>query len=384
MQLNTALKNIFIGSNFIIFIMIFAIVTLIQYDNFFSFRISKYTFFMLLFLIVLLIISFFNSQKNIQLSVFLSFLIFYLIALNSNYGEKLDFYYFGRILFYLSSFISIVIFYQATNGFKELPLGYENTGKLWLSEGGDPITLSRALVINIITILFYKKKNITEVVFSSLIFGSSIVGLFSFSNRSTIFCTFLLILIKMLFYSKKNKNIVLSIMFVLCLYPVINKIPYFEMKINSFYNGSIEGIKTLFFQENGRADSSALTRITVFNQAKENLKNANSIIKYFFGMGFNGVYLDRPLVQSFYDLGFFGGVIYLFYLVYIPVKYFVLNIHKKFEFNMAWIYVVMMTVQNFFDQFITGLPYYYYLWTPTIFILFCISNSYKPPAILKE
>lgn len=36
-----------------------------------------------------------------------------------------------------------------------------------------------------------------------------------------------------------------------------------------------------------------------------------------------------------------------------------------------------------FDQFLTGLPYYYFLWTPTIFILFSAEN-YKARVMVVE
>ena len=158
MQFNTAIKNVILGMDISIVIMLLSALLLFDIKGIAKIRMSNKTIVLFMLQIFLLLVSLVSNQGTTQLITFHLYLLAIIYALSTN-KEYIQFAYFGKILFWVSGFIAILILFQATNGFTRLNLTFDNTGKLWLSQGGDPITMSRALEFNFIACLFYKEKN---------------------------------------------------------------------------------------------------------------------------------------------------------------------------------------------------------------------------------
>lgn len=378
MQFGTAIRNVAPELESVNIIMAVSIVLLIDYRGLKELKINVKLFAILCFQIWLFILALFSKNATNQLIVFHLYLIAFIIALNSN-TRYCKFESFGRVIFWISGFISLVIVYQATQGFKGLQLSYEGTSKLWLSQGGDPITLARALGINIIACLFYKKKNRIEIIVTGIFALADIIGLFSFRNRSVLLCSFVIFVIWYFKYYTKSisaNKILISAISVMVVVIALYKIPYFSIKIMSTVDAMLSGIGTLLNLNVNGVDSSAQTRVSILENLRSTF-NHHFIRNLFFGLGYNFTYVDRPVIQMFYDNGIFAFIAYEYLNLWVPIKYIFKTVFYRVNYNDAWLIVVFISLQSLFDQFLTGLPYFYFLWTPAIFMVFSITNSKK-------
>lgn len=157
MQFNTAIKNVTLGMDISIVIMLLSALLLFDVKGIAKIRMSNKTIVLFILQIFLLLVSIVSNRSTTQLITFHLYLLAIIFALSTN-KEYIYFSYFGKILFWISGFVAILVLFQATNGFTGLTVSFDSTGKLWLRQGGDPITMSRALEFNFITCLFYKKR----------------------------------------------------------------------------------------------------------------------------------------------------------------------------------------------------------------------------------
>lgn len=174
MQFGTAVRNVFPTVECVNLIMIISVLLIVDFRGVFHIRMSKALFALLCVQIFLLSCAIFSSNSTSQLKFFHIYVIACIIALTSN-RNKIRFTYFGKLMFWISGFISVVILFQATQGLTRLITTYEGTSKLWLEQGGDPVTLSRALEISIVVCLFYKKKTKLEKIAGILFIISDIM-----------------------------------------------------------------------------------------------------------------------------------------------------------------------------------------------------------------
>lgn len=375
MQFNTALKNVAIGMDVSVVIMLLSALLLLDINSLYRIRMSNATRILAAIQLLLLLISLVSNQGTTQLITFHLYLLAIIYALSTN-KEYIQFAYFGKILFWVSGFIAILILFQATNGFTRLSLTFDNTGKLWLSQGGDPITMSRALEFNFIACLFYKEKNKFEKVIAWIFVVADIIGVFSFGNRSVMVCSIIVFIIWYIRYFNRKidaKKLLITVVTIAAIAYVGSKITYFADKVDAMYISIKNGIGTLLNFNTASLDPSAKTRVTILSNMKAEF-NENFMKNFLIGMGYNYTYVDRPIYQIYFDFGVVGLVLYAYYLLLIPIKTIMGQLRNNIAYNGAWIFVVYSMVQTLVDQFLTGLPYYYYLWTPTIFILFSISN----------
>ena len=375
MQFNTALKNVIIGIDMSAIIMILSACLLMDTKRFLRIVMSWKMCVLTLFEVILLILAIMSKYSTTQLIEFQLYLLVltYVLATNKEY---IKFRYFGRIFFWLTGFISVVVLYQATRGFTRIDFEFANSGKLWMSEGGDPITMSRALEMTLIACLFYREKNPIEKVISFVYVVSAFVGMFSFSNRSTIVCS--VVVVSILFFKemkrKNNKiNLIVCIMIVIAAILLLMRENTFLNKIEMLYKSVISGIGTLFNIGTVTIDSSAQMRVTILNEMKKEF-STNFLRNLFMGLGYNYRYVDRPIYQAFFDLGVLGFSVYVYFLLFVPIRVIVKCLKDNFVYNDAWIFIVYASIQCIVDQFVTGLPYYYFIWTPTVFFLFSMTN----------
>lgn len=377
MQFNTGLKNVFWGLDLAIPIMMLSVLFLMDFQNIGKVRFPVKMGVMFTLQMFFLANAVFSNYSSMQLITFHLYLLALIFALSTNrYYVKFE--AFGKILFWISGFIATVILYQATEGFSRLVESFYITGKLWLSRGGDPITMSRILVINLIAVLFYDQKNHIEKIFGVFFLIADIIGLFSFTNRLSILCSVIVVVI---WYAKyfcvhdKAKKILFMMMGILLFLFLIIRIPYFTQKFESLEKGFVNGLGTLLKAETVYADPSAQLRVMILGDLYSHFFEGNILKNLFFGQGYNHIYVDRPVFQIFFDFGLIIFVIYFCLLMLLPIKTIFRQLRSNNIYNGAWIYVVFISIQAILDQLLVGLPYYYSLWTPTIFMLFSLYNS---------
>lgn len=364
MQLNSALKNVF-PFDIVEILMLLSFFLLFDINGVKKVKVSKGVLILFVFQLTLTIISLISSNSTVQLISFHFYLLSLIIAFISH-THQYRYIYFSKILFYLSGFISIIICFYATNGFRQLNLTFEGTGKLWLSRGGDPITMPRALVINIISIIIYRSKNNIEKFLAYIFSFSDVIGLFAFSNRSSILCAIIILLYWVyLNYSGHitlRKFCIAFVCIIVCAILYINS-NYIQQSISRVYTAIINGIAA-YLGFSDAYDASAFHRITVLEELM-NIYNHRPVYYFFFGMGYNYIYVDRPIIQIFLDLGIIITIFYIYYLIFKPISN--LLALKFQKYSHIWLSITLLSIQPLFDQFYCGLPYYYYLWLPCIF-----------------
>lgn len=375
MQLNTAIRNVLPSIDIVELIMIISVLLISDLNMSRKLHLSKNQSGLIVFVSILFLLALFSNNGTKQLYSFHLYLIALIFAFSTQ-KNYVTYQYFGRILFYLSGFISVVVCFQATDGFTKLIQSYYGTSKLWLEQGGDPVSVSRALGINIIAILLYKKKNLFEKMVAIIFAIFTIIGLFSFSNRSSIVCVVIVLLLwGWKYYNTKVsfKKIGIGVITIIIIFIIFTQIEYIQVKGASLLKGTINGIATLVGINTSVADVSATTRVRILEEV-ENAFWQKPIKHLIFGLGYNWTYVDRPVFQAFFDLGIIGSIVYLFYLFWIPINAIMRQLKTELNdclYNEAYRFVVFIALQSLMDQFYCGLPYFYYLWTPTVFFVCC-------------
>lgn len=379
MQMNTAIKNVIVGFDDIEILMILSVVLLADWNGIRILKMKKGAFALLVLQIILLVIALLSKKKTNQLVVFHCYLIALIFVLSTQ-RQSINFEHFGKVLFYLSGFISVVICYQATEGFAKLIMAFHGTGKLWLEEGGDPITMSRALVINVISVLVYKKQNTIEKVLAILFAISDVIGLFSFDNRASFVCAVILVVIwffKIYGYKLTSRKLMLISVSALIVFVFTSRSQYVLTQVNTMIESLTNGIATLLnIGGNYSLDASVATRNAILEEMNETMFSGNVFSQVILGLGYNYMYIDRPIYQAFFDFGIVGLVVYFCAVMLVPIKRWVVFLKEKDykAYSNTYIIIVFLSLQTILDQFYCGLPYYYYLWLPAI-CLACVRSD---------
>ena len=375
-QFNTALKNIISVLDIPAIIMMISCVLIFDFNNIKNTRIKKSGFIILLFELFLLGACLFSETKTSTLLSYQLFVLLFTVALFTNKNKDV-FLYMPEYLYWISGFISVVVSFQATNGFTRLISSFEGTYKLWLNNGGDPVTTSRALVFNVILCLFLDRKQKIYKITSVVFLASDIIGVLAFANRSSLIVVFIFIVIWGVHYFKSHNN---KLSKKLVIFPIVCFVviyffnsDFFSQKFFALINSGVLGVKTLFGYVS--EDSSALTRVRILNDVKTVFWNEKWLLHCCFGLGYNFTYVDRPLLQMFYDFGIVGFLAYLFLLIIKPIGIILYYLKRE---KPKYIEITMMILfQVILDQFVTGLPYYHWLWISPIVLLYYYSYEKK-------
>lgn len=379
-QFGTALRNVLHVEMVNIFMML-SVLLVCNGTNLYRMKFpswNRYFGLIILFNAVELFYLMFNSEAISETLQYHLFLICSILAISTQ-NRNLNTRYLSYIIFIAAAFITIVIGYQVTNGFTGLYLEnvlYDSeTGTFGLSEGGDKITLGRAMLLCIVScIVFFKKKKYYLILCSGLI-ALSFIGLFMFSTRASIVCAVLCLFI---YLGKKygfdiftTPKLVLSIFIVFVTVSVLYLLnPYVQASLDHFLTGTLRGIFTMFGSDEYGTDASTITRYYTMQRAFSFWEDENfSIITMLVGHGYFPFYIDVPIIQAFYDFGCWG-FLYFFIMIILPVKYIM-----KHTCNDAIIIIQLFAVQYLLDQFYCALPYYHFQFMPLVLLLFFYSNN---------
>lgn len=131
----------------------------------------------------------------------------------------------------------------------------------------------------------------------------------------------------------------------------------FSSLFGTIEEGLKEGIKGFFFGQDV-TDQSTIDRIMLRNKAMDGLT--------LLGNGYSSMFIDNPLLQAFYDLGLFGGILFASVALIIPIV-------RAFNlFRVGWgnspasqfaTYVYLFSLPNLL---LHGRPYDFTLWIPIV------------------
>lgn len=380
MQLNAALMNIGFGANYVSLIMGISVLFLVSYKNIgnlFSFPQKILP----LLLLLVVIIFYFPFSKNIE-PKFLNYILYTIaicIVLNTHREETIMIEKcFFPLLFYISLFVSIVCASQSSFGdFRLVQSASDKADRLFLQEGGDPITMARALVVNIISICFYHPKYRFENILKIVSCVLSVVALLSFFTRSAVFYSILIPIlfllntgqkssVKKIYFNGKYKKYLVFFFVLVILVISYTQIPFFAEKIDAIFDKMNRGLLSFLGINSGvDIDISAQERTNLRKIAYNNVLLSMNITTIFLGKGLNYIFLDSPALQIFFDCGFFIGLLYVYYTVWLPVKF---NIKKSHD-SMLLCFKLIAVIYCL-DQFTCGWPYFYMNFLPIIFYIY--------------
>lgn len=237
----------------------------------------------------------------------------------------------------------------------------------------------------IISILIIKFRNIPNKFisnfftqfFSHVNLWLSVIVIFLTQTRS-IFLSFVLILIPLLFFSKNNKLTLspkvnypsyLFYFILLIVFLIINEKFFILDVIFSVLSHSNEmflsAINTAFSMGKDSQDASAMTRVFTLEYLIKIIQKSPEIL--LFGGGYRFLYLDIPFLEVLIDFGIFNFFIYIVFSFYI----FKFAIRSIFSYNIFQIFLGFMAFQLFIASFTSGRPLDFSFWTSyLIFIRF--------------
>lgn len=389
-QFGTAIRNVFPGLELVNIIMLLSFLFIVDFKNIIRFKLpSANKYFLVLFLFnfvsfIYLIVS--PSEKYPELNSQIFFMQLYIFAILfalSTQSKNKNLKNLDRYLFYISAFINIVILYQVTLGFKGIYLENiffdSSTDSNHMDQGGDKITMGRALFLSFVTALVYKSRNKVEFIIKPVIVMSALLGLYMFNTRSSI----VLCIISMAIYfwyqkgtlqSKKNilrqslfyGGIALILFFaIIYLYQTNSLFQALLDKIGeNIYNGIVS-----YFTNQSTDESAATRRDSLIFFINNTFQIDFSYLV--FGHGFISYFFDFPLLQAFYDLGIFFFLFYIISLICFPVKF----IFYKKTYIPHIIIIQLMAFHYLIDQLYCGVPYWSFQFMPIILLTFFYVNN---------
>lgn len=381
-QLGTALRNVF-HVEIVNAFMVLSILLICNSSNLYRMKFpswNRYFGLIILFNAVELFYLMFNSKVISETLQYHLYLICSILAISTQ-NRNMNIRYLSHIIFIAAAFITIVIGYQVTNGFTGLYLEnvlYDSeTGTFGLAEGGDKITLGRALLLCIIScFVFFSKRKLFPALCIILI-AISFVGLFMFSTRASIGCAVLCLFIYLrkqygfnIFATKKLVIVIFIAIAVVIMLYLSNS--YVQASLDHFVTSMLQGIFSMFGSKEYGTDASTITRYYTIQKAFSFWDARNfSFITMIIGHGYFPYYIDVPVLQAFYDFGIWG-FLYCYIMLVLPIKFI-----AKHSYNEAIIIIQLFAVQYLLDQFYCALPYYHYQFMPLILLLFFCSNNKK-------
>lgn len=388
-QFGTAIRNVFPTIEIVNFLMAMSFILSVDYKSVKRLRLPSwnksfalFSFFFLITLLYLLVIPSPSSKLNNQILPMQLYLLTVIFSLSTHEKNKtlsnLD-----RYLFYIAAFVNFVVLYQVTKGFTGIYLENVFYNALDdannMAEGGDKITIGRALFLSFITTLVYRSKNKLERLIKPLLIVGSFLGLFMFNTRSSIaICVLSIGLYYWYHYTTKGKSNFLNIpryIYTITIFILIGGLIYFYFS-NEVFKFMIDKVSTNIWNGissyfgSSSIDPSASNRRLSIEYFIDHESNA-TLFQLFFGHGFIPFFLDIPILQAIYDLGIFIFFLYLIILIYYPIKFIFI---KKSEISHI-IILQLFAFHYLLDQLYAGAPYWSFQFMPIILLCFIDKNN---------
>lgn len=96
-------------------------------------------------------------------------------------------------------------------------------------------------------------------------------------------------------------------------------------------------------------------------------------MEYLFGKGYMTLWFDNPLLQSYLDMGIYGFISFLYYIVIIPARAIFVKVLRNDD-NVFWVFCIASYSMLGFIS--TGHPYNQGKWTPICLLILVINGVY--------
>lgn len=313
--------------------------------------------------------SFTQGSGAIIYSIF-ALILMYVLSMNSYWECEDDFV---RILFHASGLLSFLCAWVLTDGFTDLS---SHVNSIYSSAGeviSNRLTLSTIPVMCILTCIIHKPQKITTVLLKYIyVFLSILCLLIVFRRSSTV--SLMITLVLHIFYSVKKakkhidyKHLTMNFMSIAALIAVVvilYRIPFIKEGIGNLMESINKAVLSLFGNDIFGVDESANIRYRIRNQILKEY-NSYNIVQILFGMGYMYRYLDFPVFQAFIDMGIFGGLIFSYLQIGVPVK----NIFNS-PVNELDEFIKLYSIFGLMESFYSGIPYGYNRYIFVLMILF--------------
>jgi hypothetical protein len=117
------------------------------------------------------------------------------------------------------------------------------------------------------------------------------------------------------------------------------------------------------------ANGSAIMRYNARLWAYEYVEKNFTIVEYIIGGGYMTAWIDNPILQSYFDMGILGVILYLCIVIFYPI-----NVYFKLP-NILALFAMLLCVYNIFSSYSSGHPYAYIKFTPVVVLAFVMNTE---------
>jgi hypothetical protein len=344
-------------------------------------QLNKLSWFFLSYILVIMIYIIKSDVGNIrQELIYNGYTIAMILAIGTQNKNK-KFKNIIKYFSFLGGIVALVTFIYATKFMTNFDFGI----RFYLSDSGDPLTLSDRLVVTIIALLLIKSKNKLGIALKYIFIVIAIIGLIATGVRKSIIILIISYLLYLYFFVKRSnefrfnlKKISSTILKLIISFFLVGTIisTYSDLKngIERLFDSVIKGIYTYSGSNLHGSDISASVRVGNRDYVITRLLNEDGLLDILLGHGYKDFYVDIPILQAFTDTGVILWIIYLIYSIIVPIG---IILKLKKPISNESVFFVLMLVPMLVGQFVNGVPYSYRLWLPLVFNLCFVHNQSK-------
>lgn len=381
------------GVEFVNLLMALGVLFAIDYRNLFLMRFplfGKDLKLVLLSQIIILLYALISDSNNEHAStIFIYYSLAIIFAIATNDGIKIIDTFVP--VFFLVSLVAVILgLYVITNGFSGIYLG---TDLYYLrqdieEEGRSMQFLYGAAArCNIVaTLCLYHrlkwKKYIKIILIVSLLVADFLLMLNGGKRTSTL--TGLLICLYFLWHENLlhvvKQKIVPSFFYLFCAILCVGIVlSIFDVKIVideiiSMRDRMTAGLEVFFGMQTQNYDESAMTRVVIRDKVFSTMSTEWNLFNYIFGYGYMTLYVDQPILQSYFDMGILGLFVYFYIVIVYPITFL-----RKRERNRNLPFK-LLAITGLVGCLTSGLPYGYALYCPIILLAatnMCTSREFN-------
>lgn len=273
-------------------------------------------------------------------------------------------------VFYVSAITSIFGFYYLQSGLVTSSENYfDRQSDTYVL---DAFTIALGALVNFISALFLLFKKSKFKLFFLIFFCIDVFIIFMSTKRTPVFTSFIILI---LFFYKKGvidkkkvlKYLKLFFLVVFCLLFIYLSNDSIKLVIDDFIYNFYNGVLNILGNTDVKDTSgSALYRYKTRLFAYNYIDNNFNFFNYIFGAGYMTKWLDNPILQSYFDMGVVGFLLFVYLIVILPLKsFFKLN-------NELTLFAMLFCLYNTLSSYSSGNPYLYIKFIPVVFLVFTI------------
>lgn len=354
-------------------IMFISIICILSFKNLILGKLPSYnkTFkIILLFQLLMLLYGSFSSNLTFQYLTFHFYIVVLLLALSS-IERSYSPYGVIHVTFYVSIFCSIL-------GAFFLWSGIVTGEKAWLLKQEndeyalEPFTVAMGAIVNLVAALCYKSNNTKIIILQWLFILIDIYIVFISGKRTPLFVSLIIILVYVQKTGGISTKVFIKYLKLFLLFFVFFIVTYFyfdsfqiliDRYFLNFYNGVLNILGNTDVKD---LSGSGIDRYTNREFAYSYISNNFNFFNYILGAGYMTKWIDNPLLQSFLDMGMIGFILYVYLVIFYPIKSFF-----KIK-NMISLFAFLLCVYNIMATYSSGNPYAYLKHVPIVFLSFIL------------